>query len=74
MRSIAFMNLKKIGEENQADPHVIRSIAGQDRELLRRQIAIINPDVIVGGVGDSGLCSFLVLHFNHLALISVWPT
>ena len=60
IRSISFMNLKKVGGSGSADPEVIRSYADRDKELLRRQIEIIDPDVIVGGIGrDSRLWSFL---------------
>ena len=51
IRSIAFMNLKKVGGGNQADPDVILATTQRDQCLLRRQIAIIEPDVIVGCVG-----------------------
>ena len=51
IRSIAFMNLKKVGGGNQANPDVILNITKRDCTFLRRQIAIIEPDVIVGSVG-----------------------
>ena len=59
MRSISFMNLKKVGGTGSADPEKIRSITARDKDLLRRQIKIIDPDVIIGGVGDSSLWSLL---------------
>ena len=60
IRSISFMNLKKVGGSGSSDPNVIRSNADRDKDLLRRQIEIINPDVIVGGIGrDSHLWSLL---------------
>ena len=59
IRSIAFMNLKKVGGGSQADSDVIRSTTVRDEDFLRQQIAIINPNVIVGGVGDSSLWSVL---------------
>ena len=51
IRSIAFMNLKKVGGGSQADPDVILKTTKRDCTFLRRQIAIIEPDVIVGSVG-----------------------
>ena len=51
IRSIAFMNLKKIGGSASSDPEVIRLHTKRDQDLLRRQIEIIGPDVIVGGIG-----------------------
>ena len=59
MHSIAFMNLKKVGGSSKADPQVIRGITERDKDFLRRQIKIIDPDVIVGGIGDSSLWSLL---------------
>ena len=59
MRSIAFMNLKKVGGGSTADPQTIRDTTKRDRDFLYRQIKIIEPDVIVGGIGDSGLWSLL---------------
>lgn len=51
MRSIAFMNLKKAGGGNQADPDAILAATQRDQVLLRRQIEIIEPNIVVGGVG-----------------------
>ena len=59
MRSISFMNLKKVGGTGSADYERIRSITDRDKDLLRRQIEIIDPDVIIGGVGNSCLWSLL---------------
>lgn len=65
MRSISFMNLKKVGGTGKADHEKIRSVTNRDKDLLRRQIEIIDPDVIIGGVGDSNLWSLL---FSEIAL------
>ena len=59
IRSIAFMNLKKVGGNNKADPQEIRRFTKRDQDFLRRQIRIIDPDIIVGGIGDSSLWSVL---------------
>ena len=57
---ISFMNLKKVGGSGSSDPEVIRSTTDRDKGLLRRQIEIIDPDIIVGGIGrDSRLWSLL---------------
>lgn len=53
------MNLKKVGGSGSADWRLIQSTTKRDREFLCQQIGIIAPDVIVGGVGDSGLWSML---------------
>ena len=65
IRSISFMNLKKVGGAGSADHERIRSITDRDKDLLRRQIEIIDPDVIIGGVGNSSLWSLL---FPEIAL------
>ena len=61
MSYISFMNLKKVGGPGKADQEEIRSTTDRDKDLLRRQIEIIDPDVIIGGVGrgDSRLWSLL---------------
>ena len=60
IRSISFMNLKKVGGSGSSDLEVIRSTTDRDKDLLRRQIEIIDPDIIVGGIGrDSRLWSLL---------------
>ena len=51
MRSIAFMNLKKVGGEDNANLNIIRAITERDQNFLQQQIEIIDPDVIVGCVG-----------------------
>ena len=59
MRSIAFMNLKKVGGGNQADRQEISRFTERDQAFLRRQIRIIDPDIIVGGIGERSLWSML---------------
>lgn len=59
MRSISFINLKKVGGDGSADSEEIRSVTNRDKDLLRRQIEIIDPDIIIGGIGDSRLWSSL---------------
>ncbi len=59
IRSISFINLKKVGGSGSADSAKIQYTTERDRGFLRRQIDIVAPDVVVGGVGDSGLWSVL---------------
>lgn len=59
MRSISFMNLKKVGGAGSADYDEIQSVTNRDKCFLRREIEIIDPDVIIGGVGNSSLWSLL---------------
>ncbi len=59
IRSIAFMNLKKVGGGGEADRGVIKATTEANLCFLQRQISIINPDVIVGGIGDSSLWEVL---------------
>lgn len=50
MSHISFMNLKKVGGDGKADHEKIRSVTNRDKDLLCRQIEIIDPDIIIGGV------------------------
>ena len=59
IRSIAFMNLKKVGGGGTADAGVIKAATEANLCFLQRQISIINPDVIIGGIGDSSLWEML---------------
>ena len=59
IRSISFMNLKKVGGAGAVDRERIRSVTDRDKDLLRRQVKLIDPDVIIGGVGDFSLWSLL---------------
>ncbi len=52
MSAVAFMNLKKSGGKANADHDVIREVVKKERHLILEEISIINPDIIVGGVGD----------------------
>lgn len=47
--SVAFMNLKKIGGGANADKEKIMKIVGETSDYLKKEIAIIEPDIIVGG-------------------------
>ena len=55
MRSVSFMNLKKVGGTGSADYEKIQCVTDRDKDLRRRQIEIIDPDVIIGGIGNSSL-------------------
>lgn len=59
IRSISFINLKKVGGSGSADSAKMQYTTERDRGFLRREIDIVAPDVVVGGVGDSGLWSVL---------------
>ena len=49
LQLIAFMNLKKIGGGGNADEKVIMKCAYDTAEYLKREISIIDPDIIIGG-------------------------
>ena len=59
IRSISFMNLKKTGGLGSVDWRKLQSITERDKDFLRKQIEIIDPEVVVGGIGDSSLWSVL---------------
>ena len=54
------MNLKKVGGSASADSKATKATVDRELDLLRRQIAILEPDVIVGGIGNSGLWHLLL--------------
>ena len=51
MKSIAFMNLKKIGGKANADHNTIKNTIVRERDLILEEIGIIEPDLIIGGIG-----------------------
>lgn len=66
LESIAAINLKKEPGGNTAKMNIIWDYAWNDRELLKRQIKIYNPDIIVCcGVGEIVKKFELVEKFNN---------
>ncbi|MDA8002581.1 MAG: hypothetical protein MPL62_14980 [Alphaproteobacteria bacterium] len=55
LKSVAFMNLKKIGGDSLAKDEQIRAAVENEHDLIKEEIEIINPDVIIGGIGDHSL-------------------
>lgn len=53
--AIAFMNLKKIGGGANADHEAIAQTVNQDKKFILEEIRIINPDIIIGGVGATNI-------------------
>lgn len=51
MSAVAFMNLKKSGGGATADKAKIQEAVDNERHLILKEISIINPDIIVGGIG-----------------------
>ena len=47
LHQVAVINLKKVTGLANADPEVINAFASRDAELLRKQIEIIDPQIIV---------------------------
>jgi len=66
LRSVAFMNVKKVGGSSSANKKGIREAIRRDKKLILKQIQIIAPDVIVGCLGESDLWSLL---FEDVKLI-----
>lgn len=55
MSKISFMNLKKVPGESRANPDVIRATAMKFQKFILKEIKIICPDIIIGGIGDDTL-------------------
>ena len=66
IRSIAFMNLKKVGGGGTADAGGIKAATEANQCFLQRQISIINPDVIVGGIGIGNSSSLWKMLFPDI--------
>ncbi len=52
IKKIAFMNLKKIGGGNTVNYKTLTQVVAQEAPFIKKQIDIINPNVIVGGIGE----------------------
>ncbi len=59
MSAIAFMNLKKSGGSANADHDVIREVVTRESHLILEEISIIDPHIIVGGLGNTEFWSLL---------------
>ena len=55
LNSISFMNLKKIGGGAGADHDVIKQVVSREKHLLSKEIDIIAPHIVIGGLGNSRL-------------------
>ena len=60
MQSIAFMNIKKTGGGASADNTIIRKIADRHKHFIRREIELINPDIIIAGVGKTEILQIIL--------------
>ena len=59
MKSIAFMNLKKSGGKASADYKEIERVLIEEKDLLLQEIFIINPNIIIGGLGKTDYWKYL---------------
>ncbi len=59
MKSIAFMNIKKSGGGATANQEEIVKILKDERGLLLEEINIIEPDIIIGGIGNTNYWKIL---------------
>jgi hypothetical protein len=57
LRSVAVMNIKKIGGGARAKYEEIAQHAQRDREFIQKQIAITGPTIIVGGIKTTAVWS-----------------
>ncbi|MDA8009067.1 MAG: hypothetical protein MPK62_14040 [Alphaproteobacteria bacterium] len=53
LKSIAFMNLKKIPGENWTNIKEIREVVAEQHKMIFDEIEIIRPDIIIGGMGKN---------------------
>ena len=59
MSAVAFMNLKKSGGKANADHDEIKKTITRERHLILEEISIINPHIIIGGLGRTEFWSLL---------------
>ncbi|MCG6140659.1 hypothetical protein [Leptospira mtsangambouensis] len=67
IHKIAFMNLKKIGGGSTTIESDLKEYIEEDKAFILREIEIINPDIIVGGIGNH---SFWRILFPEIEMIS----
>lgn len=77
LRSTAIINLKKIGGESQAKMEEILEHTKQNKSFLQRQIKMISPEIIIGGVGNTQVWSLLfdninLTHSDYDILVGKW--
>lgn len=65
LKSAAVINLKKIGGASQSKGEEIISHTLQNKPFLLRQIKIIQPEIIIGGVGNTEIWKIL---FDNIEL------
>jgi hypothetical protein len=59
LKCIAFMNVKKTGGGNKADYNKIGEIIKSDLEFINEEIEIINPTIIICGLGLINITRFI---------------
>jgi hypothetical protein len=59
LKSVAIINLKKIGGGSISNMDEIVSHAIQNKSFLVRQIKLIDPDIIIGGVGQTRIWNLI---------------
>ncbi len=64
MKKIAFINLKKTGGGAIANEEKITTTVKEQKDLLIREIKIINPDLIIGGIGIHNTALWEILFPN----------
>lgn len=70
LKSTSILNLKKTGGTSTSKVEEIIAHVKQDKEFILREIEIINPDVIVGGVGTKEKGEIWKILFPNIMLTS----
>lgn len=64
LKKIAFLNLKKVGGGSRANDGEIRNYAIRDKEFIKRQIILYNPDIIICcGRGNGKMLIYCIAKF-----------
>jgi hypothetical protein len=65
LEKLAVINLKKTGGKNQSEMSEIRESAIENRELIIKELEIINPDLFVCGGNFDIVCELLDIKFSY---------
>lgn len=70
LKTIAFLNIKKVGGDSKADDSEIRKYGINDSDFIKRQIELYNPDIIICCGRGNGK----ILHDYILNVSGEWQT
>lgn len=64
LKMVAILNVKKSGGGSSTDLEILREHMKVNKEFIKRQINIIDPDIIIGGLGQTKHWGLLIEDIN----------